>query len=171
MTSEESWPDYVFFDSESSLREEAENGEGRLYHDPRLIIAEFWREGVSHWEQYSGAGLCERFWADVNAAARGHTVLRVIAHNAGYDVQATSGVPHLLKLGGRRRSDLRAIWAPSAFRRLRPLRNGAVRLSGRRRDPVLARAVTRSFGSHVFHSQAMILPHALTLAAVRMDHR
>jgi len=84
----------VFFDSESRVTADGE-------HIPYLICAEFWdlqnpknvkkicydKEFLSH------------FWRDVADHGPKKSKIWVLAHNAGYDILATAGIPRLVEAG------------------------------------------------------------------------
>lgn len=91
----EVWDSVIYFDSESTLLQ----GEQEIKHKPRLICAEFWRGEHCDQEDFEGDDCAKAFWGRVDAFCRDKTTVRLFAHNIGYDLQATGGIPNLLALG------------------------------------------------------------------------
>lgn len=102
---------FVFFDSESSLPHYGKAVREQKPHTPRLIVAEFWEAFGDDYRQreeqvFRGTAedLCDRFWewvAHIASSRLGgdRSSLVVVAHNIGYDVQATGGAARLIKDG------------------------------------------------------------------------
>lgn len=96
----EEWRWVVYFDSESNL---VPKGGEVLVHEPKLICATFIdrSRGERHDNDYEGPTLCDDFYQDLSESVYAGTTVRVIAHNVGYDLQATGGIERLVKLGWR----------------------------------------------------------------------
>lgn len=90
----------VFFDSESRVTAEGE-------HLPYLICAEFWDlQNQTHQKKdYTGKASLPEFWEDVrNWGQKNKCSVWVFAHNLGYDLLVTGGIPLLADAGFRVRN-------------------------------------------------------------------
>nr|WP_276978130.1 DNA polymerase [Ferrimicrobium acidiphilum] len=106
------WPAALFFDSESKLLPPITRADGSVWmpHEPRLVCATMcaWNPLTKHLEEYAestwhaeglGENWLQEFWRYVDSMGLQNPGLRVLAHNIGYDVQATGGIPALCALG------------------------------------------------------------------------